>query len=255
MEKRRSYVYKLTCLVTGEYYFGSSFYAKRNSYLGGGSKIRERVAQYGKENFVKEILGEFDDRVEAHKVENEYIEKFRNDDNCINERLEHHFGLYGEESRTKNSAAKCGEKNPWYGKHLSEEVKAKMSISSMGNKNAVGNIPWNKGKHLSEEMKQKISESLKGITTWNKGKHLSKEHIAKLSAVHRGKTLSEEHKARIGAFNRGKIVSDDTRSKMSAAHIGKHLSEETKQKIREYLKGRTPWNKGKKLNKETGKYE
>ena len=42
---------------------------------------------------------------------------------------------------------------------------------------------------------------------------------------------------------------------MSAANRGKTLSEETKQKIREHLKGRTPWNKDKKLNKETGKYE
>ena len=68
MEKR-SYVYKITCLVTGEYYFGSSFYAKRNSYWGGGSKIRERVAQYGKENVVKELRGGLDDRVEVKKTE------------------------------------------------------------------------------------------------------------------------------------------------------------------------------------------
>ena len=76
---RKSYVYKITCKITGEFYFGSSFNAKSDYYWGGGKRIRERIAQYGKENFVKEILGEFDDRVDAHKVENEYIEKFRND--------------------------------------------------------------------------------------------------------------------------------------------------------------------------------
>ena len=53
---KKSYVYKITCKITGEFYFGSSFNAKRDSYWGGGTKIRERVAQYGKENFVKEIL-------------------------------------------------------------------------------------------------------------------------------------------------------------------------------------------------------
>ena len=66
MNNRKSYVYKITCKITGEYYFGSSFYIMRNSYWGTGRKIKERISQYGKENFVKEILGEFDDRTIAH---------------------------------------------------------------------------------------------------------------------------------------------------------------------------------------------
>ena len=131
MNNKKSYVYKITCKITGEYYFGSSFRAKRDSYWGGGKRIRERISQYGKENFVKEILGEFNDRVEAHRVENEYIETFRHDDKCLNERLEHHFGLYGEESRTKNSVAKRGQ-------HHTEEVKAKISATKLGNTNVRG---------------------------------------------------------------------------------------------------------------------
>ena len=116
MEKR-SYVYKITCKITGEYYFGSSFNAKSDSYWGSGRKIRERISQYGKENFVKEILEEFDDRVEANKKENQYIEKFRHDDKCLNQMLNRRFGSFSEESRAKNSAANRGEKNPMYGKH------------------------------------------------------------------------------------------------------------------------------------------
>ena len=56
---RKSYVYKITCKITGEFYFGSSFRAKSDYYWGGGKRIRERIAQYGKENFVKEILSIF----------------------------------------------------------------------------------------------------------------------------------------------------------------------------------------------------
>ena len=141
----KSYVYKITCKITGEYYFGSSFYANSNRYWGKGKRIRERIVQYGKDNFVKEILGEFDDRTIAHQVENQYIEKFRHDDKCLNERLEHRFGLYGEESRTKIGAALRGEKN------------------------------YNFGKHRTEETKQKIRESIRGRTPWNKGKKLNKE--------------------------------------------------------------------------------
>ena len=154
MEKR-SYVYKITCKITGEYYFGSSFNAKRDWYWGGGSKIRERIAQYGKENFIKEILGEFDDRVEANKKENQYIEKFRHDEKCLNQMLNRHFGSYGEyscaknsdaqrgktlseETRSKLSAAFSGEKNPMYGKTLSEETRAKIGAAHLGNTNVLG---------------------------------------------------------------------------------------------------------------------
>ena len=129
---RKSYVYKITCKITGEFYFGSSYEAKSDQYWGGGKRIRERIVQYGKENFVKEILGEFDDRVEAHQVENQYIKKFINDDKCLNIHIDYRFGTYGEESRAKISDALCGEKSPWYGKHHTDNTRAKISASHIG---------------------------------------------------------------------------------------------------------------------------
>ena len=209
---KKSYVYKITCLVTGEYYFGSSFRAKSDRYWGGGKRIRERIAHYGKENFVKEIIEEFDDRVEAHKKENQYIEKFRNDDKCLNKRLDHHFELYGEESRAKIgaanaianrgrilseehraklSAAKRGKKGPWYGKHFSAEHRAKLSAAM-------------RGKHCTEEAKALISAAMCGENNPMYGKNFSEEHRAKMSAAHRGKTFSEEVKAKMSVAHRGK---------------------------------------------------
>ena len=129
---KKSYVYKITCLVTGEYYFGSSFRAKRDSYWGGGKRIRERIAQYGKENFVKEILEEFDDRVEAHKKENQYIEQFRNDDKCLNQQLDHKFETYSNETCARRSAAERGKKSPMCGKHCTDEFRAKISAAFHG---------------------------------------------------------------------------------------------------------------------------
>ena len=156
MDNKKSYVYKITCKITGEFYFGSSFSAKSDRYWGKGRKIKERISLYGKENFVKEILGEFYDRVEAHKVENEYIEQFRNDDKCLNERLEHRFGLYGEESRAKNSAAKRG-------KHFSDETRAKLSVA-------------NRGKHRTDEFRAKNSAAKLGNTNV-RGKHWRKNPV------------------------------------------------------------------------------
>ena len=175
---RKSYVYKISCLVTGEYYFGSSFNAKRDSYWGSGRKIRERIAQYGKENFIKEILGEFDDRVEAHKKENYYIEKFRNDEKCLNIHLDHHFDTYSDETVEKRSASNTG-------KHRTEETRAKMSAVNRGDKNPMY------GKIFSEEHRSKLSAALRGNTN-SLGKHLSEEHRSKISAAMRGKP--QQHK-------------------------------------------------------------
>ena len=160
---RKAYVYKITCKITGEFYFGSSFRAKRDSYWGGGTKIRERIAQYGKENFVKEILGEFDDRTESHRIENQYIEKFIHDDKCLNQMLNRRFGSFSEESREKLSVAERGEKAPWYGKTLSEEHRSRISAAQ-------------RGKTLSEEHRSKLSASHRGKPHPH-GKHWRKNPV------------------------------------------------------------------------------
>lgn len=150
---KKSYLYKITCKITGEFYFGSSFNAKSDYYWGSRRKIKERIAQYGKENFIKEILGEFDDRVEAHKKENQYIEKFRNDENCLNQMVNHHFGSFSEETCAKNSAASAISNR---GKILSDKTRAKISAAQRGEKN------HNFGKHLSYDTRSKISAALRG---------------------------------------------------------------------------------------------
>ena len=154
---KKSYVYKITCKITGEFYFGSSFSAKSDYYWGSGRKIKEQISKYGKENFVKEILEEFDDRVEAHKVENQYIDKFRHDDKCLNKQLDHKFGTYGKESRVKNSAANLG-------KHFSEEHRAKIGAA-------------HSGKHFSEEHRAKISAANRGEKNPMYGKHWRKNPV------------------------------------------------------------------------------
>lgn len=105
---------------------------------------------------------------------------------------------------------------------------------------------FNKGKVLSEESKQKIS--LK-----NKGRKFTEEHRKKLSEAKKGKTSkrinfkhSEETKKKMSAWKR----SDKLKQRLSEVNKGKKLSEETKKK----MKGRIPWNKGKKKN-EKGEYE
>ena len=170
---KKSYVYKITCKITGVSYFGSSFRANSDQYWGTGRRIKERISKYGKDKFVKEILGEFDDRIEAHKVENDYIEKFRHDDKCLNQLLNHNFGTYNNKTRAKIGAAHRGEKNPNFGKTFSEETRAKLSAAL-------------RGKHRTEEVKARISAALRGENHPMYGKHHSEESRARISAANRG---------------------------------------------------------------------
>ena len=94
---------------------------------------------------------------------------------------------------SKNHSRKCGiehhcygEKHPNWGKHLSKEIKQKISISHIGSKN------YNYGKHLSDEHKEAISKGniLYYINneSYNKGKtynHTEKTKIA-ISCGHQG---------------------------------------------------------------------
>lgn len=61
----------------------------------------------------------------------------------------------------------------WLGKKRSEEFKRKQSEIHKGLYIGEKSCMW--GKHLSEEIKKKISKSLKGNIPWNKGKEYSEE--------------------------------------------------------------------------------
>jgi len=118
-----------------------------------------------------------------------------------------------------------GSKNPFFGKHHTEETKQYLSNYFKGKS-------W--GKH-SEETKEKIRQY-----TINQHKNMSeemKEHIRKrLVLANTGKKLTEETKIKISKANKGKPkppLSKEHRLKLSKANLGKKASVETilKQKI------------------------
>ena len=89
---------------------------------------------------------------------------------------------HSEETRRKISAATKGEKNPNFGKHpipwnrgipRTEEEKKKMSENRKGK--GVGEKNYWYGKHLSEETKQKLRESQKGKYDGEKNPNFGKK--------------------------------------------------------------------------------
>lgn len=146
-----------------------------------------------------------------------------------------------ETTKEKMRKIMSGENNPNYGKHISEEQKAKDRQKK-------------RGKVQSEETKLKRAESLKRyydehpeartqkgkqLSGFNKGRELPEEHRKKLSEAKQG----ERHP------NFGKHLPDTTKEKIRAAnsgpncyHYGQSPSDETRRKMSEALKGDKCYN-------------
>lgn len=124
-----------------------------------------------------------------------------------------------------------GEKNPFYGKHHSDETKRKLSLAH------IGKSPANKGVPQSIEAKEKNRLAHLGRRAWNVGLQFSEESKQKMSVAHLGIHLSESHRHKISIAGMGRHPSEETRQKLHEAqlgnqhNLGKRRSAETKQKI------------------------
>ena len=224
MKKKFNYVYLITNLINNKQYVGDHATNKLNDgYLGSGMYFHKALMKYGKENFNKQILKEYDTKEEAFNAQEKYIKEYNtlspNGYNISPKGGHKGMGSISKETKIKLGKIWKGRKhseetknkisqklkgrtyseetrknmsNGAFGKKLSEETKHKMSISHIGKL---------KGKKLSEETKHKMSESRKGRISPNKGKKMSDEAKLKISVANKGKKRSEETKEKISKNN------------------------------------------------------
>lgn len=83
--KKQYYIYLTTNLINGKKYIGQHYGRLDDKYFGSGVIITKAIAEYGKENFVKEIL-EITTQEQIDEVEKYYIQKYNavEDDNFYN---------------------------------------------------------------------------------------------------------------------------------------------------------------------------
>jgi len=126
-------VYRTTNLVNGNIYIGVHKTSDPNdSYLGSGKLISKAVKIYGRENFAKEILFEFDNKSDAYAKEAELVTP-----DFIKERTNYNIAPGGKGGILWN----C-DNHPTKGKKHSPQAIKNMSIGSIGQTSGLENYQF-----------------------------------------------------------------------------------------------------------------
>ncbi len=175
------YTYITTNLSNGKRYVGDhSTDIIDDGYMGSGKIILRALKKYGKENFKKEILENFETKQEAFNAQEKYINKYNtlapNGYNLSPTGGTEMGGILSEESRRKISETLSISNK---GRKLSEFHKKQLSIAKKGIK-------------FSKEHKEKLSKSKKGKPSFFLGKKHSDETKKKISIAGKGRKHPSE---------------------------------------------------------------
>ena len=170
------------CLISGKFYVGK-YMGKDKGYLGSGTVFKTALKKYGRENFVRIILDTFSLSEDGCAREIFWIkEKNTKVPNGYN-LTDGGGGLVNpcQETRDKISMARRGDRHPNFGKHFSEESKARMRTAKIGHSvseatrtkisvGLIGNLngKGNEGNTRPEAIRAKISFGLMGNTNARK---------------------------------------------------------------------------------------
>jgi len=199
------YIYKVTNTINGKIYIGQSKY-NDNSYLGSGVLIKQAVIEYGKSNFIKEILEECITQDHLNAREKYWISYL----NSMNSNIGYNIARGGysyvsspiiSEKISKTLKGKYVGKDSFrFGLKLTDLHKKLLSDST---------------KHKrSDETRKKISDAKAGVP-------FSDSHRKNISKSKLGKNLSEKCRKNIGLSLTGRKLSEDTINKLRNSNIDK----------------------------------
>jgi group I intron endonuclease len=185
------YVYEIQNLIDNKKYIGfcSKTPNKSLNYFGSGNLINRAIKKYGKENFQKIILKEFNNEYDARLYEEYLIRKH----NAIADPMYYNLTKGGGGGFSENCKTR----------QKSIETREKISKS-------------NTGRIVSEETRKKLHDKLKGTKPWNTGIPRSEETKRKLSEALKNKSLTEQHRKNISNAQKGKEYKIST-----CTHCGK----------------------------------
>lgn len=113
------------------------------------------------------------------------------------------------------------------GKFVSEETRAKQSLSHKGKPLSEAQIKGNasrRGRPVSQAARDALTQARHDPEVW-------KKRGPTISAAKKGNPQSEAHKAALSAVRKGRVLSEEDKAKKSAALKGRPKSEETRLKM------------------------
>lgn len=222
--KARPYVYKLTHKSTGQYYFGFRCANKLPALQDIGVRYftsSRTIKEMGFENFIIEILAEFDNKQAAFDHETSLIAEHIGDPSNLNKAL---------------NGTLCPIR-----KFTTSQHRANLSKSLRGK--TYPNRPKFSDQMTEEQRKEKWGES------GHRGGKAAQVTIANMSPEERkqkfgsftGKSHTPETVNILRLKNTGKKMSDDSRKKMSLAKLGKKQpAHQVEQRSRRMSGGKNP---------------
>lgn len=174
-------IYQTTNKTNGKIYIGKhQTQNPQDSYYGSGKAIVNAINKYGKENFEKTILYNFDNEYDMNQKEKEIITE-----DFINREDTYNLGVGGEGG------------SHFKGKKHSKDAMKKMIKTRREN-----------GYVVSNETREKISEN-------NKKRFLDPINRQKISDSMKGRAITSETKDKISNSLSGRKMSEETKRKIS----------------------------------------
>lgn len=225
-DKRYHYLYQITNLLDGKIYIGiHSTTNLEDGYEGSGILLGRAISKYGLNNFEKEILSFYNNRMEVAKAEFEIVnEEFVNDPNTYNMTIGGEVqDRWKDDSYIEYISEVCREsaKKQWADPKMREKMIKSINTEEARHKKSEGNKrAWQRQDYqelISKRRKEKWDDPDFRERMMN---HLQSDKQRKLlgelaSQRFKGKPLSEEHKKKIGDSQRGKTMTEEQRKRVS----------------------------------------
>ena len=246
MVKQFHYFYKITNLLTQQFYYGIHSTDNINdNYMGSGTRLRIAYQKYGIENFTKEILKFFDTRKECADYEASVVtEQLINDKNCYN------IIKGGEYYDTTNTVSCIDNEGNKIRVPIKEFLEKHYKTCTTGKK-AVYDKKLNK--NVLVDCNDNNDSINKGYTTYinihtNEIKRLSNDEVTEeYKGITFNKITVKDKKGNFYSVNDDRLKNNQ----LFPLFTGKHHTLETKEKQRESFK-RINHQKGEK-NSQYGK--